>query len=425
MAAPSVGARDVRDITIPSFLVPQPHVVLGTKRTVSEIEAIISKALTDLKGEMTCSNDIISRSECVILLNEEALLSSYYQKFGEKFLNALQYHMKLVEMRNATDLAVDQLGTKLTYPISSQPMAVAGFRVGECGETNSTLAVKCNLMGLNTLTLFVGREPGPLSGREDAHQIILVGVDFEKFEKLMCLHHGLLIPLLKGLKEGFVLDGFLTTFFSVKKLETKGAHFLKYMKNYAFKWIKNYVHMEDKELSLVPIVQKDAALIFKEAKGIIADGKNILCGGRLSEFSNLKAVERNVTALGIIIELKKIFPKLDITWKKNLKDVDSKIWAEGSKDDIERVSKHLHGLGIEMNLSQMKSKSGDAMKYAGFLIDPNLMKFRAINFPVKAEEACTPVGAAAPAAPPVSASAPAAPTAPAAPVEEKKALPGS
>lgn len=411
----------VRTAETPSFLVQHPPIVLGVKRTDAEIDELVRQVLTDLKGEMICSNDIISRSEVVQIVNTEAALFYNYHKYGLKFLDFIQYSIQLEQLRSVSDLAIKQVQRErvLKYPISSQVIASSSLGFGECHEINSVLTLKCNLLGINTLMLMVGNQ---LEKLDKGHVIILIGVDEKEYKNAVEQSKGSLIKTLKILRGGFVLDGFLNTFFPIKELATRGADFERYMNANGFQWVAKDMLMNDKSILEVPKMQEEAALIFRAANNILKIGHPIH-SHRSPGIEVLKAAERSFTALGIILELQKIFPNPNITWKKNLKGPDIKIWGEGSKEDTEAASEFLQNLGIEMRVGKMKSKPGEALKYAGFLANPNLRQFSA---KIKAkQEISAPVGAAAPAAPPVSADAPAASAAPTAPVEEKKALPGS
>lgn len=170
----------------------------------------------------------------------------------------------------------------------------------------------------------------------------------------------------------------------------------------------------DEDFSALLEIQKIAASIYDATAKVLNTGlipSPVEVSERWIKRSQLKTIKKIARGLGIIVELNKIFPR--ILWKKNF-EADIRVWTEGSQADLDAMKVHLKSLGIDLRVAPMKSKTGEANHFAGFLENPDLMKLRAINFPGKAE------GVTVTIPPSVGAIAPAAPAAPMGTAVEKK-----
>jgi hypothetical protein len=350
-------------------------------KTDEEIIAFVRPILEEIKRTVISSHDIIPEWECPQLL--PSLIPNYYTKHGEKLLDLINHAIEREENARFTDQASELLSAteKLQHPHTAEIIAISKFGRGECLETGQLLSLKCNLLGLETLSIGISNNPNAriCSEADKNHLFILLGLDEESIE--MITKKGVnVLTLLESLKRGVLVDPFLNVLCPLKKIATQGSDFLRYVKLINTLYINEVWEVNGELLKFAPQIEKDSVKIYLLAKKLQSCAQSILplSPRNIPRYQAKKAVMHLLIA-DILLELKKITIKLNIPlpWKKNSEATN--FWIKGSQEEIKRIQEQLQKFTISFSFGKVIRKSNEKSQYAIILENPQLSQLREIN----------------------------------------------
>ena len=283
-------------------------------------------------------------------------LEKRYQEVGSRFIEFLGHSV----LRKRTAIACDRASVilkDLKHPLSARKLATLKFRIGECDEMSTVVALKTARIAPSHHV--VASEKGYVTGSPDfcnLHAFVLWGVDDEELGRQVNKNRGDLEKTIRSLSKGILIDPFLGIACHTCEINTKGKDLLQYAKIWGTSHIPQSYYTTPETCPADDLIQREAQAVYELALKILPeadDPDNVA----ICRFLGKKMTET----------LNKDYP--EHAWKSTYKGGCTQLWTQGSKEKIDVTAKALKARGIALESRKIVGKED----FAIVLKDPDPM----------------------------------------------------